>query len=153
MVKAIVGDFMKNGTRMAMVAILAVGFSIVCKNSNKDDKTEIVTLGVVAYALTSSRLVVQGSCNIAGSGACVDYVTGWSTSQMTTDCATASGTFTNGNTTCSSASRVGSCAMTNRGIATAVMNTTAIARYYSSNYTLSTAQTGCNAVSGTFTAN
>lgn len=60
--------------KIMLISILALVSTVACFESPTNESkttTEIVTLGVVAYALTSSRLVVQGSCNIAGSGACV----------------------------------------------------------------------------------
>jgi hypothetical protein len=143
--------------KIMLISILALVSTVACFESPTNESkttTEVVTLGVVALAMTSSRsLILQGRCDLSGSGACVEYATGWSTSQMTADCSSVSGTFTSGNVSCSITSRVGSCALTNRGIGTTVTGTTGIFRFYSSNYTQSTAQTYCNAVNGVFTAN
>lgn len=139
---------------IALILALVMMATIACapKADKNDETTTTALLVLAAVAATSSQRPI-GSCNFPASGSCIDYYTGWTTSQMTADCATGSGTFTSNGTSCTAASRVGSCALVGRGAGTVVSGTTATARYYSSNFTTGTAQTNCGVLSGTFTAN
>lgn len=138
---------------LSLILTAAVGLSIVCVNppaENKNQTSEILALGAVAYAMTSLK-TVQGSCSAQAVGECIDYISGWTTSQMQTDCA--GNTFTS-NVACPSTNRVGSCAITGKGGTISVAGTTSVYRYYSSNFSTGTAQTNCTTVnSGVFTAN
>ena len=134
--------------------IMAALLFFSCNLSEKTNKTqtnEMLILGIAAYAVTRSP-VVMGTCTFTNTS-CVDYYTGWTTSQMTADCSTGSGTFTSTATACTATSRVGSCAMVGRGAGTVISGTTATVRYYSAGFTTGSAQTNCGVLPGTFSAN
>jgi NAD/NADP transhydrogenase beta subunit len=138
---------------MVILPVMLVVSCFASPSENDNTTQEVVVLGAVALAMSSRTIPPVGSCNFAASGSCIEYYTGWTASQMTADCATGSGTFTSGATFCATTSRVGSCVLVGRGVGTIVSGTTATVRYYSSNFTTGSAQTNCNVLPGTFTAN
>src|SRR5258708_2660725 len=112
----------------------------------------VVVLAVAAVGCGGSSGNLY-SCNFAASsGLCYD----WSSpqalpsaqlTQIQTSCTAAAGTFSTGST-CPSASRVGSCALTN----TQMSGVTIKYAFYSPAYTAASGQQFCTTLTGTWTA-
>jgi len=132
------------------IAIAIVGLSIACsalgtadqKKQQEEEQTNMMLLAAVAYSATRT-LPIQGSCTYGST--CLDYNTGWSSSQMTTDCASTGGTYTSSTAGCTATNKVASCAVSGRGWSF-VTGTTATFRYYSP-ITVGNATTSCNSMS------
>ncbi len=112
----------------------------------------VVVLAVAAVGCGGSSGNTY-SCNFAASaGLCYDYsaptpLPSAQVTQLQTSCTGAAGTFSTGST-CPSASRVGSCALTNSQMS----GVTFKYAFYSPAYTAASGQQFCTTLTGTWTA-
>lgn len=105
----------------------------------------------VAAACDPTPGTLTGTCDVPSAGQCVDFanLSAVDAASLPGTCAGFGGTW--GNTPCSATNRVGTCRIPPGG-STGVNcspNGSVLERYYSSNYTQTTAQTACAGVPGT----
>jgi len=140
------------------ICLIAMSMCMADCAKKKDDSSNNLLL-LALLSATAKNPNAGRSCNITSSGACIDYNnSALTTSQINTDC-TGAGTSVDLTLNCAARNptltRVGTCNCNSgwAGSFTGASNITSV-RYYSTNFTTSTAQTNCNTLSSpSFVAN
>lgn len=151
---------MKNAGLLTLVAAAALSIGCESPFNKKDDSkqmTEVSILALAAIAASTPPGIVTGRCQTVV-GKCGEYYDWSSSANAQANCTVAASTTYTAGVVCTSASRVASCVYPagfspvtgNSGHGSGHM----IVRYYSSHFTLATAQTDCNTTGGaSFAAN